>query len=722
MSFGISVGDFVLLVQLAHKAFRNCQQAGDEYLEIASEVRCLHSVLRLLRAEAQRPESKIFRQDPAATAQLIETADGCRNVLASLDAVLAKYDGLKLDGTAGVSKRLIHRIGFGSKIAELGVIRGKLITYTSTLSVLIDAMQLQGTERIETKVEGGFADVKLEMKTQFDLLRREIYSIASQKRAEERMGANFSTLSLSTYAGDEKNVWRDFRTELIAKGFRSDSLERHKDVLQSYMMKLDQSGILDREDNSLGPTPWWAKHMYLETVDSIAEQGTVAEIARTRSRVHRNRYSMVPAVGGDIVTDGNGQDTSMSHLSPRTKSISTIPTIQVEDTQGTAPKSSMEGKQSQVLSLPDEEAVAAKPEAEYGPPKAVPVTNHLPKRLRFTTPISTQWMQSTRTLDVVVDDVAAGVSEDLTHVSEAHNGIDARPPQPSVNDEDEKSVYGMDLNGELGKIQDHLATLSLSHEAAPLDKLPRGFPTMSTNPSDSPSDGEFANVVYVETSLPVVNSTSHASLPAETAPTMQGPTTERPPTPASYASNYILAEAVVEQTPIQSSFKPVSLDFFIWLNGPVPPLMAPAVKLHAELVKKALESKREPIHTQYKEILNGQGKPSRASPKIHREIQQASGVQIDPKTGNPWWTKVPRWLVNPEALRSGNERFKVIDDHVCILRMLTKAEVQHYADVTAMVRQRRRADAAEGALANESQAAVLGEHFEHKAAQPLCVV
>ena len=81
MSFGYAISDFVLLVQLAHKAFRNCQRAGEEYAEITCEIKCLHSVLRTLRAEAQRPDSKIFKQDSVSTAQLLATADGCKNVL-----------------------------------------------------------------------------------------------------------------------------------------------------------------------------------------------------------------------------------------------------------------------------------------------------------------------------------------------------------------------------------------------------------------------------------------------------------------------------------------------------------------------------------------------------------------------------------------------------------------------------------------------------------------
>jgi transcriptional regulator with GAF, ATPase, and Fis domain len=107
MSFGFSVGDIILLVQLAHRTFRRCQKAGEEYNEIACEVHSFHSVLRTLRSEAQRPGSKVFKQDPSSTKELIATADRCKNVLATLDTILAKYEGLKvLEGEAGAGKKL----------------------------------------------------------------------------------------------------------------------------------------------------------------------------------------------------------------------------------------------------------------------------------------------------------------------------------------------------------------------------------------------------------------------------------------------------------------------------------------------------------------------------------------------------------------------------------------------------------------------------------------
>ena len=270
MSFGVSVGDFVLLTQIAHKTFRNCQEAGDEYVEIANAVRCLHSVLRTLRAEVQRPESKIFKQDPASTAQLLETAEGCKNVLDSLDYILAKYEGLKVNSQAGARKKIWQRFRFGSKVEELVVIRSKLVTYTSTLLILIDTLHVQAIDRVEIKIDGRF----VELNEQFEKMRKEIFTIATLARSEERKRSTMSTLSLSTYAGDEKIVWQDFRRELIKKGFNSKSLERNKHILLAYINKLDQSGLLDGNNMTSDAdnlNPRWAKKMSADTMNSLAD-------------------------------------------------------------------------------------------------------------------------------------------------------------------------------------------------------------------------------------------------------------------------------------------------------------------------------------------------------------------------------------------------------------------------------------------------------------------
>lgn len=50
------------------------------------------------------------------------------------------------------------------------------------------------------------------------------------------------------------------------------------------------------------------------------------------------------------------------------------------------------------------------------------------------------------------------------------------------------------------------------------------------------------------------------------------------------------------------------------------------------------------------------------------------------------WTKIDRRLVNPEALEAGNERFQASEDFVIVLRVLSRDEVEYYADVTKSIR------------------------------------
>ncbi|GAB7359730.1 hypothetical protein MBLNU230_g6905t1 [Neophaeotheca triangularis] len=53
------------------------------------------------------------------------------------------------------------------------------------------------------------------------------------------------------------------------------------------------------------------------------------------------------------------------------------------------------------------------------------------------------------------------------------------------------------------------------------------------------------------------------------------------------------------------------------------------------------------------------------------------------------WTKIDRRLVNPEALEDAKERFEERLDHVIVLRVLTKEEIQKFADRTKEIRDER---------------------------------
>ena len=351
MSFGFSVGDCVLLIQLAKTAYKNCVEAGVEYNEIAREIRSLHSVLRPLRDEAQRFDSPLFRQDQYSAAELLNAIDGCKHILDDLQILLAKYEGLAINGeTVSVTKKLWHRIRFSTKIEELGAVRGKLIAYTSTISVLLDAAQLRATGRVEEatgRVEDKIDDMSVEMRSGFASLRKAICAIAIKDRADQRGGSTLSLLSLSTYAGDDKDVWREFRRQLIRQGIRSKDLDRHKDSLQAYMLKLHQSGILDEIEEASGQDivkPWWKKQAFIETANSLPDLQTIdeEEYITPFDQLEANKLPLQPGLGHSVnVTRTAGiltssqsplpfqqeiaDDTEFAHYGINPRNLETLP-------------------------------------------------------------------------------------------------------------------------------------------------------------------------------------------------------------------------------------------------------------------------------------------------------------------------------------------------------------------------------------------------------------
>lgn len=156
------------------------------------------------------------------------------------------------------------------------------------LAVFLDSLQLAATERVDNRVEAGFTEV-LERMNGFEDMRRAVLDIATQARAAQRLGsvsALDSQLSLSTYAGDDKNGWRRFRTKMISIGFRSDSLDRHMEVLQAYMMRLDQSGGLDEAaiQSASHRPPWWANDSFRLTNISLPAQERACLISPRRTK------------------------------------------------------------------------------------------------------------------------------------------------------------------------------------------------------------------------------------------------------------------------------------------------------------------------------------------------------------------------------------------------------------------------------------------------------
>lgn len=83
--------------------------------------------------------------------------------------------------------------------------------------------------------------------------------------------------------------------------------------------------------------------------------------------------------------------------------------------------------------------------------------------------------------------------------------------------------------------------------------------------------------------------------------------------------------------------------------------------------------------------LNAEDSPEDPDPKREGEDPPKT-VKTDDVPPDAKWTKISRKLVNTEALERGREKYELRDEFVIVLRVLSREEIQDYADTTEEIR------------------------------------
>jgi hypothetical protein len=95
----------------------------------------------------------------------------------------------------------------------LGTIRVKLISHKTSLTLFLDTIQLHQSGKMATTLNTHAG--------QLDVILDKVDNIAA------RMGQGNRSI-FTGYEDDDKEVWEQFRRELVAEGFSSDVLTQHK--------------------------------------------------------------------------------------------------------------------------------------------------------------------------------------------------------------------------------------------------------------------------------------------------------------------------------------------------------------------------------------------------------------------------------------------------------------------------------------------------------------
>lgn len=235
MSFGFAIGDFLVLTQLAWNVVQNSRKACGAHAALTHEVTCLHVVLGRLQVEIQTATSPINRmtESDGRRNELNTIIGGCNRVLRVLDQVLQKYNGLS-DKTRRTTK-LWQRIRFGNgEMKDLDGIKRELTTYTFAITLFLNLLSLGSQGRVEQHMETHSVELRE--------LRHSLNWITASLQA----GSNNREESiLTSYADDDRKIWKEFRRELLSEGFSSKTLSRHKSLIKDYVLELGARGALD---------------------------------------------------------------------------------------------------------------------------------------------------------------------------------------------------------------------------------------------------------------------------------------------------------------------------------------------------------------------------------------------------------------------------------------------------------------------------------------------
>jgi hypothetical protein len=63
--------------------------------------------------------------------------------------------------------------------------------------------------------------------------------------AEQLRKGNASVNTMTTYADDDKGVWREFRRDMVRLGIRSSDLRKYSSALRTHLAHLQRDGLLD---------------------------------------------------------------------------------------------------------------------------------------------------------------------------------------------------------------------------------------------------------------------------------------------------------------------------------------------------------------------------------------------------------------------------------------------------------------------------------------------
>ena len=226
MSFGFSVSDVAVCVQLAQKVWRGCREAPRDFRAVCIEVASLHLVLN----EARETAHDLSASKGEDLKQLI---NGCKSVLQELEELLQRYKSL---GTQ--SKRTWDRLRWSKR--PIKDIRQRLISSTASLTSFNTSL----TKYVHHVLHLTAQPTKSSCSAGLARVEKLLQQLVLDHQLGLREGSVISTDNLVSAEEGDEDIWRQIARELDDIGITSDLIREHRVYITDWIRMALETGEL----------------------------------------------------------------------------------------------------------------------------------------------------------------------------------------------------------------------------------------------------------------------------------------------------------------------------------------------------------------------------------------------------------------------------------------------------------------------------------------------
>lgn len=195
----------------AKQLYRKARNAGADFVDVATAVRGMHTVLKHLKVEVEDPGSLLNTdQSPVYARQLTPIIEDCDFTLKQFDTFLGRYRASG-GGVGGDRNGATPQYPLGSREKDMiALIRTKLENQKLNIDMFLDTVQLHNPSKSRPVVETSNANLEA-IKDTVDIIATRI----NQRRN-------------SSVSEDDDELWLQFRNELEEEGFSKDVLRKNQ--------------------------------------------------------------------------------------------------------------------------------------------------------------------------------------------------------------------------------------------------------------------------------------------------------------------------------------------------------------------------------------------------------------------------------------------------------------------------------------------------------------